>query len=352
MIRQNKFISTDKESKMKTIVSFFGEKTEIFEQLNRQAEEYAGKAGFAYKWMPLSPFSPEEVVRHLSVADIGIIDIEPYGETIFSRISHSCKLLIRFGVGYDKVDLPSASRHGIAVARTTGANTLGVAEMAFSLIMAARRKLKYFDHTVARENWKKVIVHETIQSTVGIVGFGAIGRALTKLFQGWNCDIITYDPNPDKKKMEELGVRLVSLEELFKTADTISLHLPYTPDTHHLIGEKLLYAMKPGAVIVNTSRGNIIAEDILAQVIREGRICGAGMDVFAEEPLPADSPLMGQDNLMLTPHISSQTIESLWRIYRMAIDIAADFEAGKDSPHILNPEYKTGSIKAYENNSA
>lgn len=325
---------------MKTIVSFFGEKTETFEQLNRQAEEYAGKAGFAYKWIPLSPFSQDEAVRRLSTADIGIIDIEPYGEAIFSRIFHSCKLLIRFGVGYDKVDLPSASKYGIAVARTTGANTLGVAEMAFSLIMAARRKLKYFDHAVAQKDWRKVIVHETIQSTVGIVGFGAIGRALAKLFQGWDCDIITYDPNPDKKTLEKLEVRLVSLEELFRTADVISLHLPYTPDTHHLVGEKLLYSMKPGAVIVNTSRGNIIAEDVLAKVLREGRICGAGMDVFAEEPLPADSPLRGLDNLVLTPHISSQTIESLWRIYRMAIDIASDFDAGKNSSHILNPDYK------------
>jgi phosphoglycerate dehydrogenase-like enzyme len=340
MIPQNKFISPDKESRMKTIISFFGERTEIFEQLNRQAEEYAGKAGFAYKWIPLSPFSPEEAVRHLSTADIGIIDIESYGEAIFSRIFHSCKLLIRFGVGYDNVDLSSASKYGIAVARTTGANTLGVAEMAFSLIMAARRKLKYFDHAVTKKNWGKVIVHETIQSTIGIVGFGAIGRALAKLFQGWDCDIIAYDPNPDKKAIEELGVRLVGLEELFKTADVISLHLPYTADTHHLVGEKLLYAMKPGSVIVNTSRGNIIVEDILAQVIREGRIGGAGMDVFAEEPLPVDSPLVGLDNLTLTPHVSSQTEESLWRIYRTAIDIASDVEAGKNSPHILNPGYK------------
>jgi phosphoglycerate dehydrogenase-like enzyme len=340
MIRQNKFISPDKESSMKTIISFFGERTEIFEQLNRQAEAYAGKAGFIYKWIPLSPFSPEEAVRHLSAADIGIIDIEPYEETIFSRIFHSCKLLIRFGVGYDKVDLSSASKYGIAVARTTGANTLGVAEMAFSLIMAARRKLKYFDRAVAQKNWGKVIVHETIQSTIGIVGFGAIGRALTKLFQGWDCDIIAYDPNPDKKAMEEWGVRLVSLEELFRAADVISLHLPHTPDTHHLIGEKLLCSMKPGAVLVNTSRGNIIVEDVLARVMQEGRICGAGMDVFAEEPLPKASPLMGLDNLMMTPHVSSQTVESLWRIYQMAIDIASDFEAGKDSPHILNSDYK------------
>jgi phosphoglycerate dehydrogenase-like enzyme len=340
MIPQNKFISHDKEGKMKTIISFFGERTGAFEQLNQRAEKYAGKKGFTYKWIPLETFNPEEVIRHLSAASAGIIDTDPYGEEIFSKIYHSCKLLIRFGVGYDKVDLPSASRHGIAIARTTGANTLGVAEMAFSLIMAARRKLKYFDLAVTRRDWGKLIVHETIGGVIGIVGFGAIGRALAKLFRGWDCDIITYDPNPDKKAMEELGVRLVSLEELFRTADAISLHLPYTADTHHFIGEKLLSSMKSGAVIVNTSRGNIIVEDVLAKVLREKRICGAGMDVFAQEPLPEDSSLVNIDNLILTPHISSQTMESLWRIYQMAIDIASDFDAGKSSPHILNPGYK------------
>jgi phosphoglycerate dehydrogenase-like enzyme len=339
MIPQNRFILHRKD-KMKTIVSFFGERTKEFGELNEKAEKYAEQAGFAYKWMPQHPFDREDVIRHLETADAGIIDVDPYGEEIFSRIHNSCKLLIRFGVGYDAVDLKAASRYGIAVARTTGANTLGVAEMAFSLIMAARRKLKYFDQSVSREDWGKVIVRETVQSTIGIVGFGAIGRALAKLFMGWDCNIVAYDPHPNRELMEEWGINLVSLEKLFQISDAISLHIPYTPDTHHLIGERLLYSMKNEAVIVNTSRGNIIDEDALAKILKEGRICGAGLDVFAEEPLPGNSPLVGLENIVLTPHVSSQTSESLWRIYRMAIDIASDFKNGKESPHILNPEYR------------
>jgi lactate dehydrogenase-like 2-hydroxyacid dehydrogenase len=325
---------------MKTIVSVVGERTEILEQLNQQAGEYAAKAGFAYTWAPQNPFNVDEVCRLLGAADVGIIDVEPYGEEIFSRIHTSCKLLVRFGVGYDKVYLRAASRYGIAVARTAGANTNWVADMAFSLILAARRKLKYFDKAVARKDWSKVVVEETIGSTIGIVGFGAIGRRVAKLFKGWDCKLLTYDPQPDLKAMEEYGAHLTPLEELFRTADVISLHIPYVPETHHLVGEKLLYSMKPGAVIVNTSRGNIIDEDALAKVLKEGRIRGAGLDVFSREPLPVDSPLAGLDTLVMTPHTSSQTVESLRQIYKMAVDIAADFAAGKDSPYILNSDYR------------
>lgn len=117
---------------MKRIVSFFGEKTEIFCDLNERAQEYASSLGIKYRWVPQNPFSQEEVIRELQQADAGIIDIEPYGEAVFSRIKESAKLLVRFGVGYDKVDLEAASRNGIAVARTTGANTTAVAEMALS----------------------------------------------------------------------------------------------------------------------------------------------------------------------------------------------------------------------------
>jgi phosphoglycerate dehydrogenase-like enzyme len=325
---------------MKSVVSFIGKKSKEFTELNHKAEEYAQRAGLLYKWVPQDPFNQKEIIRNLQMADAGIIDTEPYSEEVFSEVYDSCKLLVRYGVGYDKVDLKAASKYGIAIARTTGANTLGVAEMAFSLIMAARRKLKYFDQAVARGDWEKVIAGETIQSTIGIVGFGAIGKALAKLFKGWDCRIITYDPFPNKAALDEIGVMLVTLEELFKSADAISLHIPYSSDTHYLVGEKLISLMKPDAVIVNTARGNIIDENALAKALKENRIGGAGLDVFGEEPLPKSSPLIGLSNIVLTSHTSSQTSESLWRIYQMAIDIIADFYNGKESPHILNSDYK------------
>lgn len=325
---------------MKTIVSFFGEKSVIFDGLNEEAEAYAAGKGLRYRWAPQSPYNRDNVISLLKQADAGIIDVEPYGEDIFREIQSRTRILIRFGVGYDKVDLAEASRSGIAIARTTGANTLGVAEMAMTLILAARRKLNIHRKCVESGNWVKNVAAETIRSTVGIMGFGNIGQALAGLLKGFQCTVIAYDPFPKLELMQSMGVKLVTLEDLFASADSISLHLPYSPETHHLVGARLLSLMKPDAVIVNTSRGNIIDEQALYDALAGGRIGSAALDVFAQEPLPLDSPLLTLDNIILSPHVSSQTIESLRRVYRMAIDIAADFFNGIDSPHILNPNYK------------
>lgn len=326
---------------MKKIVSFFGDSSEILVELNRRAAEYAASLGMEYVWSLQSPFNRDNVINELREADAGIIDTEPYNEEIFREIGDRCKLFVRFGVGYDKVDLSAAAKRHIAVARTTGANTPGVAEMAVTLILAARRKLKLNQKCVNIGKWEKNVACSTIGSTIGILGFGAIGQALTELLKGFNCRIVAYDPNPKEELMQQKGVELVGIEELFKISDAISIHVPYGESTHHLVNAQLLSIMKPTAVIVNTSRGNIIDEEALCSALSAGTIGGAALDVFAAEPLPLNSPLLKMDNIILTPHVSSQTVESLWNIYKLAIDIAADHFTGKDSVHILNPEYKT-----------
>lgn len=326
---------------MKKIVSFFGEPSPVFDALNQQAKEYAAQKGFDYSWVPQKPFDQDAVIRCLQESDMGLIDVEPYGEEIFSSIEGKCPLLVRFGVGFDKVDLAAASRHGIAVARTTGANASGVAEMALTLILACRRELQPNRHRcIETGHWDKYIANETAGATIGILGFGAIGRLLAKLMLGLGCTVIAYDPYPNEALARELGVRLVDLDELFTTADAISVHVPYSAETHHMVNAERLAQMKPTSVIVNTARGNIIDEDALYDALKAGQIRGAGLDVYAVEPLPADSKLLELDNLILSPHFSSQTVESLWNTYKMAIDITADFYDGKDSPHILNPDYK------------
>lgn len=324
---------------MKKIISFFGEPSNDFNELNKKASEYASELGYSYKWVPQVPFNQQNVIEQLREADVGIIDVEEYGEDIFKKIHKNTRLLVRFGVGYDNVDLEAASRYGIAVARTTGANTLGVAEMAIALILAARRKLRTNQECVDTGVWDKKIVNETVQSTIGIIGFGAIGQKVAGLLKGFDCNILTYDPFPNKELMRQKDVELVGLDELFEKSDAITLHLPYSSETHHLVNMEMMLKMKSTAVIVNTARGNIIDEDALYKVLLDGKIGCAALDVFAKEPLPLDSPLLKLDNIILTPHVSSQTMESLWRIYKMAIDITTDFFSGKDSPHILNPDY-------------
>lgn len=326
---------------MKKMVSFFGEKSDLFEQLNKETAAYAKEKGIEYVWAPQKPYDADDVVRQLCDADAGLIDVEPYGDPIFNRLNGRCKLLVRFGVGFDKVDLKAATRHGICVARTTGANKTGVAEMALTMILAARRQLMVNRATVESGVWVKNIGRELLGKKVGILGFGNIGSALAKLLTGFECEVVAYDARRNEKAANELGVAYADVDEIFSTCDAISIHLPYTPETHHIVDAARIAKMKPDAVLVCTARGKIIDEDAMYDALKARKIGGAGLDVFAEEPLPAASKLIGLDNVILTPHVASQTYESISNTYKKAVDIMADFFEGAPlgSSDLLNPDY-------------
>lgn len=326
---------------MYKFVSFFGVRSPIFEELNQKAREYAATKDIDFVWVPQTPYNVDEVIEQLNEADAGMIDVEPYNEDIFGRMNDRCKLLVRFGVGFDKVDLRAASAHGLAVTRTTGANKTGVAEMALMMMLAVGRQVHLNRKTVVSEIWEKNIGRELIGKKVGILGFGNIGVALAKLLTGFDCEVMAYDVREDKEAAAAMNVRFTSLEEILTTCDAISIHLPYNAETDHLIGAEAFHKMKRDAIIVCTARGNIVDEEALYEALINHEIGGAGLDVFAKEPLDKNSPLIGLDNIILTPHVSSQTYESLWATYKKGVDIVADFFAGKelDRGDLLNPDY-------------
>lgn len=327
---------------MHKFVSFFGERSPMFEELNQKAEAYAKSRGMEYVWVPQIPYNEDRVVDCLNESDAGLIDVEPYGDRIFNRLNGRCKLLVRFGVGYDKVDLKAASAHGLCVARTTGANKTGVAEMALMMILAAGRQVMINRNTVNSGVWVKNIGRELIGKKVGILGFGNIGITLAKLLTGFDCEVVAYDINRNTEAAKELNVRFTDMEEIFTTCDAVSVHLPYNEETDHLINANILAKMKKNAILVCTARGKIVDEDALYNALKNRTIAGAGLDVYAVEPLPADSRLTELDNIILTPHVSSQTYESIWNTYKKAVDIAADFFEGKalEPADLLNPDYK------------
>ncbi len=326
---------------MKKFVSFFGERSPLFEELNEKTKQYAKSKGIEYVWVPQTPYNVNEVIENLNDSDAGMIDVEPYDEKIFGRMNNRCKLLVRFGVGFDKVDLSAATAHGICVARTTGANKTGVADMALMLMMAAGRQVMINRKTVESGVWVKNIGSELIGKKVGILGFGNIGITLAKLLTGFDCEVVAYDVCQNEEAAKAYNVRFTDLEEIFTTCDAISVHLPYNRETDHLIDESVFCKMKKNAVLVCTARGNIIDEDALYDALVNRKIAAAGLDVYAKEPLPVDSKLIGLDNIVLTPHVSSQTYESIWYTYRKGVDIVADFFAGKELGRgdLLNPDY-------------
>lgn len=328
---------------MKTIVSLFGDESPEFQYLNDRAAKYAASKNLNYLWRPMVPFTYEKAIAAMKEGDYGIIDVQKFDEQVFRQIQDTVPLLIRFGVGFDSVDLEAAAKYGIAVARTTAANTIGVAELAVLLMLSAKRRLKENIENLAVGDWSKSVSHELFGSTVGIIGFGNIGKKVAQLLQGFCCKILVYDPMPKMDVIKAFGAELVSYEDLCRQSDVVTVHCAAMPSTYHLVDEEHLKLMKKTAVIVNTARGVLIDEKALIKALEEGWIAGAALDVMETEPCPVDYPLIGKKNVILTPHAASQTYESLWRIYEMAIDIAADFRDGKDSPHILNPGYKNAA---------
>ena len=239
---------------MKKIVSFFGKDNKTFACLNRQAKEYARSKGLDFEWSIQEPYCAEDVIARLQDADAGIIDIEPYGENIFPHICHRTKLLVRFGVGYDKVDLGAASKYGIAIARTTGANTMGVAEMTVTLMLAARRELNFNQSVAASGSWgRRSISNETVGGTIGIVGFGAVGQAVARLVSGFGCRVLVYNPRP-KPEAEALGAE--SGVKVFQTVvlQAVRPHLHGIRGQNRVKQRRFQTPLPAGAVFVHQFR--------------------------------------------------------------------------------------------------
>jgi lactate dehydrogenase-like 2-hydroxyacid dehydrogenase len=329
---------------MKKIINTYGIDNDSFKQLDRKMRIAAENAGFSFEWypLPLMEYKSQDLADVLIRGDVVLIDIIPMGENEFAPLRGCGKLLITLSAGYEHIDLISASRNGVAVACTPGANTLGVAELALSLILGCRRFLIQNDYIVRNcNNWSdQMIAAETVGcSTVGLVGFGSIGKALARLLVALGCRVIVYARRYEEVA-KEIGIEYVTIEDLFRLSDVVSIHVAYNKQTHHMISRELMATMKKSAVLVNTSRGKIVDEDALAQLLADRKIAGAGLDVFGEEPLPSTSPFVSLNNVILSPHAGCNTIESTWRVYDKALNIAKEFYKGGGNKLLLNPDYK------------
>jgi D-3-phosphoglycerate dehydrogenase len=229
-----------------------------------------------------------------------------------------CRLVARWGIGMDSVDLEAASAHGIVVSNAAEYCVPEVAAHAAAFILMLGRRIIPLDRYVRAGNWAGRQLTGPTQRfstlTLGIVGLGRIGRRLATYMKPLMGRIIAYDPYISQSDADPYGVQLVSLEELLATSDFVSMHTPLNPETRGMIGAEHFAQMKPAAFLINTSRGPVVREPELVAALREGRLAGAALDVFAEEPLPLDSPLRELENVVLTPHgaaFSQQSVEDL-----------------------------------------
>ena len=248
------------------------------------------------------------------------------------------KIIARIGVGYDTVDIPAATERKIVVATTPGAGAETVSEHAFTMIMALSRRIFDNDRMVRGGGWTTVTGHSIYRKTLGIIGFGLIGKQLARWAKGFGMKILSYDPVEDAAYAAENGITYKSLEEVLRESDYVSLHLPLLPSTKNLITRKELEWMKPEAFIVNAARGGIINEHDLYEVLKEKRIAGAALDVFVSEPIEKDNPLLTLDNVIFSPHMAGSTFEGLDAIEGMACENVCELIDGKVPRGVRNPE--------------
>jgi D-3-phosphoglycerate dehydrogenase len=222
-------------------------------------------------------------------------------------------VIARAGVGVDNIDVEAARERGIEVLNSPEATVTSVAELAVGLMLAVARKIAFSDRKMRAGEWVKKYAEgmELSGKVLGVIGAGRIGSIVARICRfGFNMQVLYYDPVRNPKLEEETGAKYATLEEVLKTADIVTIHVPLMPETKHLINEEKLKLMKKTAILINTSRGAVVDTNALVKALREGWIAGAGLDVYEEEPLPPGHPLTTLDNVVLTPHIGASTHEA------------------------------------------
>ena len=262
---------------------------------------------------------------------------ERFSRTVLESLP-SLRVIARPGVGYDAIDLPAATERGVAVLITPGANTQSVADLALTLMLACLRDILQVDAAVRSGAWRpSTLARDLYGATVGILGFGQIGQAVARRLRGFDCDLLATDPFPDLATAKSLSVDLMALEVLLPRADIITVHVPLIPKTHHLISQRELRLLPHNAVVVNTSRGQVIDEAALCLALQSGEIAAAGLDVFEHEPLPRDSPLIALPNVVLSGHVASYTERTAESMLQAVVSSLVAVATGKIPLGCLNP---------------
>lgn len=276
----------------------------------------------------------DEIRQIWDGADVIICGAEAFDRAFVMEAPASLKVLSHYGVGVDSIDIPACKERGITVCNTPGANADSVAEMALCLMMACARQVVNHDEHTRLGEWKRFPSMELKGKKLGLVGFGAIGRGVARRAAAFGMEIRAYDPYFNQAAGAELGVREASLEEVLSGSDIISLHLPCTKETYHIMNAEKLALLKPDAILINTARGDLIDEEALVAALKENRLRAAGLDVYAQEPI-RESPLFGLRNVTLMPHCSANTPEAATSMGTMAVENAYRALNGLDNAHIL-----------------
>jgi D-3-phosphoglycerate dehydrogenase / 2-oxoglutarate reductase len=267
-----------------------------------------------------------------------IASVEPYTPAVLAQ-ADALRVISRTGVGYDAVDVPEATRRGVVVCTTPGANHHAVADLALGLILTCARGIVAGDRWLRDGRWVPDYPSVELRGmTVGVIGTGLIGSQVVKRLYGFEPRLIAYDIVQTPQLVERFGLEYVSFEQLLEQSDFVTVHAPLLPETRHLINAAALAHMKPTAYLINTARGPLVDELALVEALERGRLGGAALDVFHTEPLPLDSSLRSAPRLVLTPHMAGTTAQSAKAMMDMAVENAVRVLRGERPVSCVNPE--------------
>jgi phosphoglycerate dehydrogenase-like enzyme len=320
---------------MKKVLFINGQREEIASIFCEKALE-----GFDVSWQP---YSLDENEKASLVKDVEFLVLHPavISQTVL-REAKSLRLIQLLTAGYDQIDLKLAGELAVPVATNGGANAWSVAEHCIAMLLALYKRLLQCDQSVRKGKWRQPVTgfntFEVAGKTVGLLGAGNIGRKVARRFKSFETQILYYDERPAVDIENELGARKVSLDELLSGSDIITIHLPLLKETRALIGKRALSLMKPNAVLLNTSRGPVVDEKALIEALAENRIAGACLDVFENEPISTDNPLLKLENVLLTPHAAGHSYEGWFRRAQFAWENIQRVATGQQPLSLAFPE--------------
>ena len=287
---------------------------------------------------PSNPQTSGELLRRVEGAE-GVINIRAFcrfDAEFFSRCG-ALRALSIWGTGTDHVDLEAAKGAGVVVSNTPGVAAVSVAEHALALMLAAARQIPRNDAATRAGAWPRGQMTQLSGKTLGLIGLGAIGRRTARLAAGVGMRLIAWTFHPDADFAAEVGLEFVELDDLYARADVVSIHARQSADTVGMVGAEAFSRMKPGAILVNTARGPIVDEEALVSALESGNLAAAGLDVFAEEPLPSNHPLGKLENVVLSPHNAGITPEVTEAGLLMAVENIADALSGNPQNVVAAP---------------
>lgn len=281
------------------------------------------------------PMTFEELREVISDIDGVVAGVDSWNEAVFQLAPH-LKVISRFGVGVDNIDLEKAKEYGIHVTNAPRLNSNAVAELTINLILNSLRNTVHLHHTTQQGNWDRFVGVELKGKKVGLLGFGNIAQNVAKKLQGFDVEMYAYDKFPNEEIAGKYNVTFLSYEEILKKCDIVSMHLPHMDETHHFMNKERFRQMKEGAFFINTSRGGLVDEQALYEALHSDHLQAAAIDVYEKEPTKSTNPLFQLKNIITTPHTAAETYETYHFVGLLTAQAIVDVFQNKKPNNLLN----------------